>query len=210
MTLSLESQNLTLDVSGAMYWSEKKALFIADTHLGKVTHFRKNGIPVPNNSQYNFYQKIDQLLHTFNTEIIYFLGDLFHSEKNSAWDDFERWVKKQSCQIVLISGNHDIIPENHYDQIGITVKESLVIGPFLLTHHPIESTIFNFCGHIHPGVRLQGKGLQRLKVPCFFHRPKQMILPAFGVFTGIHILQPTASDKVYALSHQNVIPIPLK
>lgn len=210
MKLSVESQNIILDKTGAVFWKEKKALFVADAHLGKVNHFRKNGIAVPFHSQFSFYTKIDQLVLDYSPEIIYFLGDLFHSEKNKAWDDFEIWVKKQSCQLLLITGNHDIIHKNHFINIGIQVVESLHVAPFLLTHFPTESSIFNFCGHVHPGVRLQGKGRQRLKVPCFFQRPKQMILPAFGVFTGIHLLHPTIKDKVYVLSNQNVIPIALK
>ncbi len=210
MKLCVESQNIILDKTGAVFWIEKKALFIADAHLGKVNHFRKNGIAVPHHSQFSFYTKINQLVDDYAPEIIYFLGDLFHSEKNKAWDDFELWVKKQSCQLLLISGNHDIIHKNHFINIGIQVVESLDIAPFLLTHFPTESSIFNFCGHVHPGVRLQGKGRQRLKVPCFFQRPKQMILPAFGVFTGIHLIHPTIKDKVYVLSNQNVIPIALK
>lgn len=210
MTLLLEAQNLILDPSGAVYWTEKEALFIADAHLGKVNHFRKNGIAVPPLSQYNFYKKMAQLLQRYKVKTIYFLGDLFHSEKNNAWNDFEAWVKEQTSDLVLISGNHDIIPRFYFTKIGVRVEASLVVEPFYLSHFPSTSSHFNFCGHLHPGVRLHGKGLQRLKVPCFFHKPKQMILPAFGVFTGVHLLRPSARDKVYALSAQNVIPIPLK
>lgn len=210
MILSIENQTLFLDASGAVYWEEKKALLIADAHLGKVNHFRKNGIPIPLKLQFGFYHKVNKLMETYAVQTVYFLGDLFHSEKNRAWYDFEAWIKTQSKTFVLIVGNHDIIAKRHFTQLGMTPLNTLSEGPFSMTHYPAETEAFNLCGHVHPGVRLKGKGLQRLKVPCFYQKKKQLILPAFGAFTGLHVLQPQEGDQIYALSGENVIPITLK
>ena len=55
--------------------------------------------------------------------------------------------------------------------------------------------------------RNQEDGLQQMKMPCFFRSAQQMILPAFGAFTGLHILSPKVEDKVYVTTGKEVIEI---
>ena len=106
----------------------------------------------------------------------------------------------------MVSGNHDIISPHKFEALGIEVLDQLKIDSFLLTHHPTEKEkIFNFSGHIHPGVRMRGPGRQTLKLACFFRTNNQMILPAFGSFTGKYILQPSEKDTVYAIVENEVI-----
>ena len=81
----INGQHFILHPSGAIYWEEKKSLLLADAHLGKVAHFRKNGIAVPRKAERAFYQKITQLLSLFSVKRILFLGDLFHSFQNNEW-----------------------------------------------------------------------------------------------------------------------------
>ena len=110
--------------------------------------------------------------------------------------------------MVLVAGNHDIIDQKHYKNLNIEVCSELVVDEFLLTHHPEEREhYFNFSGHIHPGIELRGLGRQSLKLPCFFKKPNQMILPAFGEFTGKYFLIPTEHDCVYAITKEEVILI---
>lgn len=208
MTLKIVQQTFELLPQGAVYWQEQKALLLADVHLGKVSHFRKNGYAIPAQIQFSFYQKMEQLLTAHNVEKIFFLGDLFHSDRNAEWDRFVAWNQSLSQQTILVKGNHDILPTKVLEQSGLFVVTEWMEKNILLTHHPTDrSGLFNFSGHIHPGVRLQGAGRQRLKVPCFFHQPNQMILPAFGDFTGLHLLQPKAGDRVYALTGEAVVEI---
>lgn len=208
MTLKIVQQTFELLPQGAVYWQEQKALLLADIHLGKVSHFRKNGYAIPAQIQFSFYQKMEQLLTAHNVEKIFFLGDLFHSDRNAEWDRFVAWNQSLSQQTILVKGNHDILPMKVLEQSGLFVVTEWMEKNILLTHHPTDrSGLFNFSGHIHPGVRLQGAGRQRLKVPCFFHQPNQMILPAFGDFTGLHLLQPKAGDRVYALTGEAVVEI---
>ena len=208
MTLKIVQQTFELLPQGAVYWQEQKALLLADIHLGKVSHFRKNGYAIPAQIQFSFYQKMEQLLTAHNVEKIFFLGDLFHSDRNAEWDRFVAWNQSLSQQTILVKGNHDILPMKVLEQSGLFVVTEWMEKNILLTHHPTDrSGLFNFSGHIHPGVRLQGAGRQQLKVPCFFHQSNQMILPAFGDFTGLHLLQPKAGDRVYALTGEAVVEI---
>ena len=174
--------------------------------MGKVAHFRKNGIAVPRKAEGAFYQKITALLSEFTLERILFLGDLFHSFQNNEWLLFTAWVKQQKASMILVEGNHDVIPAAQFEQIGLQVVDCLKEECFYFSHFPKEKqTHFVFCGHLHPGVKLKGNGLQQMKMPCFFQSPEQMILPAFGAFTGLHILSPTAEDVVYVTTGKEVV-----
>ena len=101
-SIEINNHNFILHPSGAIFWLEKKTLFLADVHLGKVAHFRKNGIAVPRQAEGLFYEKITKLLNDFTPTRIIFLGDLFHSEQNNEW----YLLKKKNLEIILI----DIIP----------------------------------------------------------------------------------------------------
>ena len=46
-----------------------------------------------------------------------------------------------------------------------------------------------------------------MKMPCFFQSPQHIILPAFGVFTGLHILSPKVGDRVYITTGKEVLEI---
>jgi len=208
MKIKINNETFILHCNGAVFWEEKNTIIISDVHLGKVTHFRKHGIAIPQNAISENFRKITEVLDYFNPEKIIFLGDLFHSTKNAEWDLFENWVLDNNHETYLITGNHDIIDETHYRKIGVIVVEMLEIDHFFFTHHPTEKeNSFNFSGHIHPGILLRGLGLQSLRLPCFFHKPNQMILPAFGEFTGKYFLKPNVEDIVYAIAGNEVIQI---
>lgn len=197
-----------LHKTGAIFWKEKNTLLLADIHLGKVGHFRKSGIPVPRKVEGVFYDKISKLKNSLNFSQIIFLGDLFHSSLNNEWFLFENWVKKSVLKIILIKGNHDIIPKLKFQQVGIKTYNDLKIEKFLFTHHPKKiNDHFVFSGHIHPGVRLAGKGKQIMKFPCFIYNKNQIILPSFGGFTGMHLPKIKNDDQVFVITNKEVIEV---
>lgn len=202
----IKNNHFTMHPSGAMYWKEQDALLIADVHLGKVSHFRKHGSAVPKATIANNFNKLDEVLLFFKPKVLYFLGDLFHSHLNIEWQYFKEWVSSSNTLIKLIVGNHDIISESLFMDIEIEVIEQKVIDGFILTHHPLEENIqFNFCGHIHPSTSINGLGKQRLKLPCFFKRTSQLILPAFGDFTGTFELNSKDADEVFVIAEDEVV-----
>ncbi|MBT8312671.1 MAG: ligase-associated DNA damage response endonuclease PdeM [Flavobacteriaceae bacterium] len=210
MTLSVTIHNepFILHPSGALFWDNPKILLISDVHLGKVSHFRKSGAAVPQAAILRNFDMLDQVLAFFNPREVYFLGDLFHSYLNKEWHLFENWIGKQSARFTLITGNHDIISPLKFELLGIRVCLELHNKPFFFTHHPAEQEgYFNFSGHLHPAVRLKGMGRQSLRLPCFFRNKTQMILPAFGEFTGSHVLSPGKKDQVYAIASNEVIDV---
>lgn len=197
-----------LHKTGAVFWKEKNTLLLADIHLGKVGHFRKSGIPVPRKAGGVFYDKIIKLKNSLNFSQIIFLGDLFHSSLNNEWFLFENWVKKSELKIILIKGNHDIIPKLVFEQVGIKTYDDLKIEKFFFTHYPKKiNDCFVFSGHIHPGVRLIGKGKQIMKFPCFICNKDQIILPSFGGFTGMHLPKIKKGDQVFVITNKEIIEI---
>ena len=197
-----------LHKTGAVFWKEKNTLLLADIHLGKVGHFRKSGIPVPRKAGGVFYDKIIKLKNSLNFSQIIFLGDLFHSSLNNEWFLFENWVKKSELKIILIKGNHDIIPKLVFEQVGIKTYDDLKIEKFFFTHYPKKiNDCFVFSGHIHPGVRLIGKGKQTMKFPCFICNKDQIILPSFGGFTGMHLPKIRNGDQVFVITNKEIIEI---
>ena len=206
--IQIQDQNFILHASGALFWEEELLLIISDVHLGKISHFRKFGSALPRKAAKGNFKKLDEVLAFFVPQKICFLGDLFHSSINQEWRLFEKWLSSVPVPVILVEGNHDIISPLRYEQLGVQVIPELLIKSFLLTHHPEEREgYFNFSGHLHPGIRLSGPGRQVLKLPCFFQRGDQMILPAFGEFTGNYILTQEESDKVYVITGEKVFSI---
>jgi len=197
--------------SGVLFWEEKSMLLISDVHLGKVSHFRKFGAAVPQNAIQKNFDSLNEAVNFFQPEKIVFMGDLFHSSLNMEWELFEKWTSKIISKMILVVGNHDIISPVKYEDLGVEVVSEIQSEGFLLTHHPEEREgFFNFCGHIHPAIRMTGLGRQSVRLRCFFKSESQMLLPAFGEFTGSHTLEPNENCQVYALLGDTVLPVPIK
>jgi metallophosphoesterase superfamily enzyme len=59
-------------------------------------------------------------------------------------------------------------------------------------------------GHVHPCVRVGGHGFDSLRLPCFHFGARVGVLPAFGEFTGSHVLPREEGDRVFAITEQRV------
>lgn len=208
LTHELKGEQLQLLPEKAIYWPSQKTLLIADTHLGKIRHFRKSGIAIPGKAGYRNLMHLQSLLLNLKPEKVIFLGDLFHSEMNFEWLEFKAFLEKfKEVSFVLIQGNHDILHEQSYSHFEVH-SAPLAYGPFILSHEPLEeeNSLYNLCGHIHPGVRMFGQARQSMRLPCFFFGASQGILPAFGVFTGLHLLKPGKNEKIFVIAGSQVYP----
>ena len=91
--------------------------------------------------------------------------------------------------MTLVRGNHDL----HAGDPPATLALALVNEPWLpcadapvlACHHPqavAGHTVI--AGHLHPTLRLRGPARDTLRAPCFSWGDGQLVLPAFGAFTG--------------------------
>lgn len=209
LPIQLQGEALDLISDKAIYWARKKCILIADLHIGKVSHFRKNNIPVPQAAADKNFEKLEILILAWKPKTIYFLGDLFHSFYNKEWEVLSFLLAKYSkISFVLITGNHDILNAENYIAAGIKCYDQMALGPFMLTHHPeAHEGYYNLCGHIHPGIKLKGDARQYMRLPCFYFSENQGILPAFGSFTGTAVVKPSSTDRIYAIANNQIIPL---
>jgi DNA ligase-associated metallophosphoesterase len=217
VVISKLGQTLRLSAERCIFWEDEKVLLLSDMHIGKVAHFRKSGIAIPNQLFQEDMQRLTGLVDHFKPRTILVTGDFFHSLANGEHQYFGHWREALTdTRILLVRGNHEVLSDHSYADLGIeVVGKTYHIPPFSFVHEmPSMPTAdgFWFSGHIHPGVRLGGKGRQSIVLPCFHFTANQCVLPAFSRFTGKHLIEPSEGDQVYAIADREGarILIPIK
>jgi len=209
----IKDELLWLSADKALFIESQQALVLSDLHLGKTGHFRKSGIAVPQNIYTDDLHRLLQLVHYFQPKQMIVVGDLFHSVANKELALFQKWRESFSqVEVILIKGNHDILHQQWYDEAGIQTRvKKLVQHPFQFVHDSNElskdDSAYAITGHIHPGIVMKGLGKQSLRLPCFYFSDKYAVLPAFGGFTGLHMINHQKSDAVFAIINQNVVQV---
>ena len=202
---------LTLLPEKALWIESLRVLLLADLHFGKASHFRKAGIPIPEQVHDLDYQRIENLVGKHNPLHTYFLGDLFHSSWNEQWEDLISFLghfPKTTFHLVL--GNHDILPQKHYQDPRLQVHpKSVILESLFLNHEPITPPpgMLTICGHIHPGILLKGKAKQSVRIPCFHYSEDILVMPSFGNFTGLFRINRKKTDYIWGIAEERVIPI---
>ncbi len=210
LEINIENENLVLLPEKAIIYSKFKTLIVSDLHFGKITHFRKNGIGIPRNGIQKNWASILHLLTAHDLQTVVFLGDLFHSTINEECLEFLSILKNfKHLTFKLVLGNHDVFNPQIYIDYGVEIMDQLKIGPFLFTHEPSEELgdFYTISGHIHPCVRMQGKGNQSIRLACFHFGKHQALLPAFGSFTGGFTIKPLKADRVFVCVDSEIIEV---
>ncbi|MFN3402444.1 MAG: ligase-associated DNA damage response endonuclease PdeM [Cytophagaceae bacterium] len=207
--VKFQDQHLLLLPCKAVIWEEQNILILADVHLGKAAHFRKEGINLLSDAALKDIGLLKELLDSICPDKLLILGDLFHSKENSEWKLFEKLVNSCNTEIILVSGNHDILPDEKYQKAGVSVMDKLSIAPFVFTHEPVEikGSYMNIAGHIHPGTHIKTGPGHSLKLPCFFITEKNLILPAFGSLTGLCMMKKQKGDRLFIITGTEVLEI---
>jgi len=210
--VEVAGQHFQLHPFKAIFWEQQQCLLIADVHLGKARHFRREGFWVPQAAGDQNYDKLMSLLLDLAPRRVIFLGDLFHSDYNQEWESLIAITRSFSnTAFELVLGNHDRLSDHAYAKARITVYEQpLLVDNLILSHEPLteqRGASYNLAGHIHPAVRLRGSGRQYLRLPCFYFGQRQGILPAFGNFTGMANIAVAPGDRVFVVGEDQVIPL---
>ena len=210
LKIDLEGEELLLLPERAIWWEATKSLIIADLHWGKSAHFRKHGIAIPNDSQSKDELRLAGLLRTYKADRLVIAGDLFHSRTNKQVEIFSHFRQThEQIHIDLVIGNHDILKPDQYEAWNLAQhKECFAVGPFCIAHDMIDnSEQFVIHGHVHPAVCIKSKGSNQpvIKLCCFAQDERRMILPAFGNFTGTHVLEPKAYKHLYLVAEKQVM-----
>jgi DNA ligase-associated metallophosphoesterase len=169
------------------FWEKEKALILADLHLGKAAHFRKNGIAMPAQVSEQDMQRLENLIRHYGAEQVIIVGDLVHASANKEVGLFFAVTQKfPGTRFILVRGNHDRFPERQFKKMGIySVQDFLLIRNIRFVHHHRDMDTGCISGHLHPGIKLPLPAGQVMRFPCYVLTGKQFILPAFSRFTGL-------------------------
>ncbi len=192
-----------------------RALLVADAHLGKAHGFRRLGVPVPEGPTDDTLARLGAALAATGAERVIFLGDLLHSRHAQdpvAIAPVTRWCARHAqLHLMLVRGNHDRHAGDPPPAWGVqAVDEPMTLETLQLQHHPAPPVPgrYAIAGHLHPTVRLGGRGRDHLRLPCFHFGTQLGVLPAFGDFTGGHPVQRAPGDRVFAVAAGEVVELP--
>ncbi len=210
LPIELEQTELWLLADKAVYWPGERALLIADIHFGKAAAYRRLGQPVPQGTTQANLQRLDALLAQYPSRRLIFLGDFLHAPESrtpATHAQLLAWRQRHPrLEITLIRGNHDRRAGDPPKELDIgVVPEPLLLGPFALQHEPEPHPNHHvLAGHLHPAFRLQGRGRQSLRLPCFCIGERVSLLPAFGAFTGMLEVVAEDAQRIYVVGEDSV------
>ena len=211
---SLAGESVWLLPECALWWPAGATLFVADLHLGKAATFRARGLPVPSGTTQHNLARLAQLVQQHQAERLVLLGDFLHAaEAQSAalQAALAPWrAAHPALELLLVRGNHD---RHAGDPPAVlrakVVDEPFLLGPFAACHHPQRhATHTVLAGHVHPAVRLRGPGRDALRLPCFCIEEGLALLPAFGAFTGGHVMDAVPGRQRMAVGAGRVWAVP--
>ena len=195
-------------------------LLIADAHIGKAVSFRRLGVPVPGGTTSETLQRLTAAVVSCGAQQVVFLGDLLHSARSRAaptWAAVALWREQHAAlQLTLLRGNHDQHAGDPPPEWGVRCIDGPLRLPgapgqpdLALAHHPEPLPgAYVLAGHIHPAVVLAGRAHERLRLPCFHFGPQVGVLPAFGAFTGMHVMSNGPGERVFVVGEGSVHALP--
>lgn len=198
----------------AAYLPSMRCLLVADVHLGKAMSFRRLGVPVPEATTAETLQRLSQAISDTAAEQIVFLGDLLHSARwrsPATADAVAQWRRAHTqLALTLVRGNHDSHAGDPPPDWRVQcVDGPLRFGGLALSHHPEpQADAYVLAGHVHPAAVVTGRGGDRLRLPCFHFGPRVGVLPAFGAFTGMHVMPRNVDDRVFVIGGDTVRALP--
>jgi uncharacterized protein len=220
MTIGLPShefRGLTLLPGRAVWQPGARALWIADLHLGKAAVFRRLGQPAPAGTTQENLARLDRLIDLCGPRRLIVLGDFFHARESCAPPliaALATWrAARRSLDCVVVRGNHDApIPDTAWPVDFDCVDEPYALEGVEGRHHPLdapeEAGPPALAGHVHPVVRLKGRGRDCVRLPCFAIEGRQVLLPAFGAFTGGYLVAGERKRELWATTGEALYRAP--
>jgi uncharacterized protein len=207
-------EKLFLLAERAVFWPAKKALFVADFHLGKAASFRRAGIPLPSGTTGDNVRRLGAAIDKTGAKEVVFLGDFLHSAQGRTAGTFSRFgawrESRKAVSLTLVRGNHDVKAGDPPDAWKVRcIEAGERVGSFVLNHEPgaARGGGYALSGHIHPAVRLSAAGEKSVRLPCFWFGARYGVLPAFGAFTGNAEVMPRRGDQVYVIAEEEVLRV---
>lgn len=226
--LELAGEHLRLLPQRALWWPSAATVFVADVHLGKAETFRALGVPVPAGPTELTLRRLGALVDGCAARRLVVLGDLLHARtahEPATLSALRAWRRERATlDCVLVRGNHDDRAGDPPHDLDIRVVEApSPLGPFALCHEPRDDDRsapgpsrdtsasapgYRLAGHVHPAVRLHGRGGDTVRLACFRIGADEAVLPAFGEFTGGALQPREGAARLYAIAGERVFEVP--
>lgn len=196
----------------AVFLPAHRTLLVADLHLGKAVAFRRWGVPVPHGTTGESLARLSALVARLGASRVVFLGDFLHSPRSQASPSLQAALQWRAghpgLALDLVRGNHDRRAGDPPAALGMGLHdEPLRLGGLALCHHPRPvAGAYVLAGHLHPGT-VVGRGLDSVRLPCFWFGAQVGVLPAFGAFTGMHRVRAEEGDRLFAVTGTQVLPV---
>ncbi len=161
-------------------------LLVADLHLEKASNIARRGVHLPPYDTRASLAQLERTLAGCEAERVIFLGDSFHDDEAIARIDADDLTQLQRLtariETIWITGNHDPNPPA---EAGGRIVSEVNLGPLLLRHEPrhVPEGSFEVAGHLHPAASVSQRG-RHIRCKCFIGNGRQLVMPAFGSFTG--------------------------
>jgi DNA ligase-associated metallophosphoesterase len=197
----------------AAYLPAHDALIVADLHWGKAATFRAAGIPIPTGTTAADLERLTAALQVTGARHLIVLGDLLHARAGrqpGTLSTIAEWRARHArVTMRLVRGNHDAHAGDPPSSLDVEcVDAPFVVGAFACAHHPApHAEGYTLAGHLHPNVALGGRGIERLRLPCFVVGPRIAVLPAFAEFTGRVAYRVQDDESVFAIADGSVIAV---
>lgn len=215
--IAVNGARLVPDLSGALFWPEKRALIVADLHLEKGSSYARGRRAVlPPYDSAATLTRLEEVAGRLQPRTVVCLGDSFHDSDAAARLDAAERARLRTLadahDWLWIAGNHDPAPSEDF---GGRVETEAVLGGLVFRHEALSGTRRAYgevSGHYHPkaAVRLRGR---RISARCFVGDGVRLMLPAFGAYTGgLNVLDPAIRGlfprgcRVHLLGARGVYP----
>jgi DNA ligase-associated metallophosphoesterase len=195
--IDIAGVTLVADLSGALFWEDRRLLVVSDLHLEKGSSFAARGVLLPPYDTASTLARLAAVIMRHDPRMVIALGDSFHDrgahERLSASDRATLVALQARRDWIWISGNHDpALPSN----LGGLVAAEVAIGPIVFRHEPTGSA-GEIAGHLHPKARVSTRG-RSLERRCFACDGERAVMPAFGAYTGGLNIRDAAFAKIFA------------
>ncbi|MEQ8843968.1 MAG: ligase-associated DNA damage response endonuclease PdeM [Phycisphaerales bacterium] len=217
-TLTLGGHEMQLLPERAIHWPHRRWLLVADTHWGKCQTFRDAGAGLSSGPLRADLERLRLAAQRVDAQRIVVLGDLIHSRATFAPGMREllaSWRGELNCELALVPGNHDRVltgprgAQHLRDWAIELLPERVEADGLVLAHEPPDiAGPPTLCGHVHPAVRMRGRG-ESMKLPCFWfeHACNALVLPAFSSFADGACIKSGPEDQRWAIAADRVLRV---
>jgi DNA ligase-associated metallophosphoesterase len=184
------------DLSGALFWEERRLLVVSDLHLEKGSSFATRGVLLPPYDTAATLGRLAAVIARHEPCMVIALGDSFHDrrahERLGAQDRDAITALQARRDWIWISGNHDpALPRD----LGGMVATEVAIGPIKFRHEP-TGAFGEIAGHLHPKARVSTRG-RSMERRCFASDGERAVMPAFGAYAGGLSVRDAAFAKLF-------------